>query len=140
MSDLGDARDRYLEAYRALESERGDEPAWLGRLRGDAIAAFRETGLPSTRLEEWRYTNVAPLAALPFEVLPPRAAGLGRDELEAIAFPLFACGLYVFEDGRARSDVSAERAHSRNGERRGEPCARSASAPERRLSGRRISK
>jgi Fe-S cluster assembly protein SufD len=110
MSALERARDRYLEAYRAFERERAGEPDWLARLRTDAITAFRETGLPGTSLEEWRYTNVAQLAELPFVRAGAGDGRLGRDEVERLAFPVFACGLYVFEEGRLRPEVSAPEA------------------------------
>ncbi len=54
----------YTAQHEAFAAERTDDPGWLVELRADAIARFAELGFPSTQLEEWRYTNVAPLAKL----------------------------------------------------------------------------
>src|SRR5690606_443189 len=36
--------------------------AWLAKSRKEALARFRELGLPTTDIEEWRFTNVTRLA------------------------------------------------------------------------------
>jgi len=43
----------------------GAEP-WLEKLRENAFARFAEQGFPTTRDEEWRFTNVAPIARTGF--------------------------------------------------------------------------
>ncbi len=45
-------------------------PPWLQKLRRNGIAAFEKLGFPSTYDEEWRFTNLAPLARAAFS-LPP---------------------------------------------------------------------
>ncbi len=52
----------YRDAQAAFASERSGDPEWLVGLRANAIDRFAEIGFPSTRLEEWKYTNVAPIA------------------------------------------------------------------------------
>ena len=107
MSALDAARDHYLARFETFRSALGTEPDWLGRLRSDALASFGERGLPHTRLEEWRYTNVAPLAKTPFEIGSDPVAGVTRETLESLAFPLFACSLHVFVNGRFAPEFSA---------------------------------
>jgi Fe-S cluster assembly protein SufD len=51
-------------AQRARERARGSSEE---RLREGALARCRQIGLPTTRLEDWRFTNLAPLASIPFE-------------------------------------------------------------------------
>ena len=41
-------------------------PAWLQPLRDAAFARFVELGFPNTHNEEWRFTNVAPIARTTF--------------------------------------------------------------------------
>lgn len=51
-------------------------PRWLEELRRDAAAQFRAAGFPSIRDEEWRFTNVAPIARTTFTAarpIPPTA-------------------------------------------------------------------
>jgi Fe-S cluster assembly protein SufD len=107
MSALEAARDHYLARFEAFRSTLGAEPGWLAELRADAIVSFGERGLPHTRLEEWRYTNVAPLAKIPFEVESGPVAAVPREALESLAFPLFACSLHVFVNGRLAPEFSA---------------------------------
>jgi Fe-S cluster assembly protein SufD len=106
MTALEAAREHYLARSEDFRRAQGSEPGWLAALRADALAAFGESGLPSTRLEEWRYTNVTPLAKIPFEVAA-RGHSVSREALESLAFPLFACSLYVFVNGRYAPEFSA---------------------------------
>lgn len=107
MSVLESGRDRFLALHEAFAASLPDEPAWLGRLRAEALATFREQGLPHTRLEEWRYTSVAPLAKVPFALAQPPERAVSRDDLEHHAFPVFACSVYVFVNGRFAPELSA---------------------------------
>ena len=55
----------------------GEGPDWLQTQRTQARLAFEEAGLPTRRLEAWKSTNLAPLAALEFaRIAPPGAATL----------------------------------------------------------------
>lgn len=57
----------YREAFAVLAQERaGLDARWLSELRQAALERFLERGFPSTRDEEWRQTNVAPIAAASF--------------------------------------------------------------------------
>ena len=108
MSDLERARDHYLAHHERFV--RGlAEPGWLNALRSDAIAHFADGGLPSTRLEEWRYTNIAPIAAGAFEPAGREHASVEREAVEEIAFPVFACSLFVFVNGHFKPELSASR-------------------------------
>ena len=111
MSALDEARDHYLA--RAAEHERScaNDPVWLVRLRAEATAAFGAGGLPTTRWEEWRYTNVASLARIPFERAGAAdAAAVTREQVETLATPVFACSLFVFVDGHFAPGLSSPRA------------------------------
>ena len=69
MSALEAGRDHFVGSALAFAATAGSrDPAWLRSLRADAAARFAEQGLPSTKLEEWRYTNLTPLAKLRFEL------------------------------------------------------------------------
>jgi Fe-S cluster assembly protein SufD len=52
-----------------LEQFTKQEPAesWLQKLRENAFTRFTELGFPTTRDEEWRFTNVAPIARTQFQ-------------------------------------------------------------------------
>lgn len=44
----------------------GSAPSWLTTLRSRALEQFSRTGIPSVKDEEWKYTNIAPLAKREF--------------------------------------------------------------------------
>ncbi|HEX5043282.1 MAG TPA: Fe-S cluster assembly protein SufD [Candidatus Polarisedimenticolaceae bacterium] len=47
-------------------------PSWLARRRQEAFARFEADGFPRPGDEEWRQTNVAPIAGTPFALSDPR--------------------------------------------------------------------
>ncbi len=71
---------RYREDFQALASA-GPGPSWLGDLRAAAWERFNELGLPTARRgnERWKYTNLRPLAAIPFESPQATDSGSGLD-------------------------------------------------------------
>jgi Fe-S cluster assembly protein SufD len=82
-----DPRDSYRSAFRAFEAATPSEaPSWLRNLRQHAIARFGELGFPTTKLEDWKYTNVAPLAQIAFQpVWAYQKNGLRADAIDAVA-------------------------------------------------------
>ncbi|MDX2227785.1 MAG: Fe-S cluster assembly protein SufD [Verrucomicrobiae bacterium] len=83
--------EAYITAAEALEKSESHSPGWLRQIRSAGLAHFAQRGFPTIRHEEWRYTNVAPLAEMPVrfptsgaEVEIPEGcsmAGLGAMEL-----------------------------------------------------------
>ena len=61
--------------------ENSAQPEWLKKLREKAFAYFTENGFPTVENEEWKYTNVAPMAKESF-LLAEMSANVA-DELEA---------------------------------------------------------
>ena len=67
MSTAVASTDRYLAEFERLERRSSTRaPAWLAELRRSAMERFVERGFPTTRDEDWRYTNLAALAGTPF--------------------------------------------------------------------------
>jgi Fe-S cluster assembly protein SufD len=69
VAEVMQTNNLYLEEFGQAETElaRHGGPA-LQRLRRAAISRFAEQGFPGPRDEEWRFTPVAPIAAVPFEL------------------------------------------------------------------------
>jgi Fe-S cluster assembly protein SufD len=86
-----------------LERPPAAGPAWLADLRGAGAAAFRAAGLPTIRHEDWRFTNLAPLAALSFGSARASSPVLAA---RLAALPAPAGARLVFENGRFRPDLS----------------------------------
>ena len=61
--------DWYQSRFADFEQNlNGEAQSPVHQLRRDAIAHFTATGFPTTRDEEWRFTNIAPLTRIDFEL------------------------------------------------------------------------
>jgi Fe-S cluster assembly protein SufD len=96
------AIDSYLSSF---ERVNGSVPAWLTRLRRDAIQRFADQGFPTTRLEDWKYTDVTPIAKLPFHVATALPARGDREVVEAARFGTGS--RLVFVNGRYLPELSS---------------------------------
>jgi Fe-S cluster assembly protein SufD len=61
-STLEAATQRYVAAFAQRDTQ--DETPWSRKLRQNALDSFAAQGFPSTRNEEWKYTDVRPVAEL----------------------------------------------------------------------------
>ncbi|MGF1626845.1 MAG: Fe-S cluster assembly protein SufD [Alphaproteobacteria bacterium] len=76
--------------------------AWLDRLRDAAMDAFTRTGLPTRRMEDWKYVDLRALAETDW-----RPAGPGLIVRADLPPPLVRDGeRIVLVDGRFRADLS----------------------------------
>src|SRR5437764_10947503 len=99
----------YLEIFSELEQRTAKHPAWLRALREDAFARFCKTGFPTTRDEDWRFTNVNAIANRSFLLAQAAHHRITSAHLQQFQIPGAACRL-VFVNGKfapALSDVSA---------------------------------
>ncbi|MDH4064830.1 MAG: Fe-S cluster assembly protein SufD [Acidobacteriota bacterium] len=87
MTPVAEGQDIYLAEHARFIRGRGEAaPGWLKALREKARDQFEQVGLPTTRQEDWRFTNVAAIATIPFklaEALPTNASAL----VERVAVP-----------------------------------------------------
>jgi Fe-S cluster assembly protein SufD len=60
-------RDAYLQHLLSVAQAGVPEALKLERLRGPAAAIAQEHGFPSTRQEDWRFTDLSPMLAVPFQ-------------------------------------------------------------------------
>ena len=79
---------------------------WLRALRERGLRHFQAVGLPTTKDEEWRQTNVAPIAKTEF-ALPEPDATTTRQQLERFAIPNLDAHELVLVDGRYAPELSA---------------------------------
>ena len=96
----------YLEKFEQFEKGAKD-PAWVRVARKAGISHFVELGFPTLRDEDWRFTNVAPIAKLPFKpVLQPSTGGLSEKALAQFPFANLECHRLVFVDGHFTPGLS----------------------------------
>ena len=95
----------WLENFTEFEKTApGAKLAWLKRLREDAFARFCEAGFPTTKDEDWRFTNVAPIARTVFR--PARAAKLTADQGTVFQPQGKTAATLVFVNGRYAPELS----------------------------------
>src|SRR5437879_13543948 len=88
-----------VDHYGALFARRShaDLPLWLPPLQRAAQSRFAELGFPGRNDEEWRFTDVRPIAEIPFGPAghdADAAATVAEFEFEGIAQIVFVNGRY----------------------------------------------
>lgn len=81
--------------------------SWLDAMREAAVRQFAGRGFPQTSEEEWRFTNVAPIAKVPFRPARPDDARLAAGALDAMLFPASGACRLVFLNGRFAPELSS---------------------------------
>src|SRR5882672_2229376 len=100
MTQLAEQTRTHLSNYRRFEEQRmNDGQTWLNHLRKAAIGRFDAVGFPLTSQEDWRFTNVAQLAKIPFEISEGQVTRPVTDAAAAYGFGLEAAAELVFVDG-----------------------------------------
>ena len=102
----------FLTHFARLEEKLGrGGDAWLHEIRKDAIGRFAELGFPTTKLEEWKYTSVAPIAGIPFQAAEFRWDGLAEARLAELPLAHSAfnecCSRIVFVNGHYSPQLSS---------------------------------
>src|SRR6266702_7501442 len=91
--------DPHLEKFERFERE-ASHPSWVFPLRKAGIARFAELGFPTLRQEDWRFTNVTPIARLPFKpILESSRNGVSSADVGKFAFGTLPAIRLVFVNG-----------------------------------------
>jgi Fe-S cluster assembly protein SufD len=95
------ANEWYTQRFDLFErSLNGESKSELHAIRRKAIEKFAELGFPTTRDEEWRFTNLSPMAKIPFApVTAPEVDKLADEDISKFLFRGLECHLLVFIDG-----------------------------------------
>ncbi len=91
----------YLSVHEAFrKNQASHQPKWLQSIQSEAIEAFRSQGFPTLRDEQWKYTDVRPIAAAPFQpnFITPNGE-VGKQQIEPFLFAGLSGPLLVFVDG-----------------------------------------
>ena len=94
----------FLDSLLAESPARVSDAAWFDRLRARALERANALSIPSTRDEEWRFTDLSALSRLSFQPVDA-AAQVGRASLEQWLFPDPFARL-VFVDGLWAPELS----------------------------------
>jgi len=98
MAQLAEQHETYLSAFEALRHEPAFGRGALAESRQAALDRFLSRGWPTTRDEEWRFTNIAPIAAGTYgraPVVPLDPSLVGELSFEVAATIVVANGRLV---------------------------------------------
>jgi Fe-S cluster assembly protein SufD len=102
-----DSIDRFRTEFLQLRSARqSDEPGWLSLVRTQALERFLDKSFPTLRDEEWRFTNVAPIASGSFEAAPVGSDSDGESLKKRFQIEQDSHDL-VFVNGRFSRELSS---------------------------------
>ncbi|MBF2073174.1 MAG: Fe-S cluster assembly protein SufD [Synechococcales cyanobacterium C42_A2020_086] len=99
-----EGRAAYLARLLELAQSAGNPTGWLSALRQQAAAHVQEQTFPTTRDEEWRFTDLSEL--LKIELVQPEATPLSLD-IAGFCLPEAAGSRLVFVDGVYAPELSA---------------------------------
>ena len=103
-TELVRPENKYQAAFHTLR-QTSPAASWVELVRGSAMDRFELLGFPSVKEEEWKYTNLAPLAKESFQ---PAAASpeVSRDDVERFGYDETAGAHIVLINGFVREDLS----------------------------------
>ena len=100
--------DTHLAKFEQRFESEAARPSWLFPLRKAGIARFAEKGFPTLHDEDWRFTNVAPIAKLPFRpVFKSSNAGLTPESVSGFTFGSLPGMRLVFINGLFDESLSS---------------------------------
>ncbi|MEA2659172.1 MAG: Fe-S cluster assembly protein SufD [Candidatus Binatota bacterium] len=80
-----ESKERYLKAFEQARPN-GRAPGWFENLREEGISGFQALGFPTTRNEEWKYTNIEPVTSQSFIQVGGNAANADPGDLFTRSF------------------------------------------------------
>ncbi|HWQ68938.1 MAG TPA: Fe-S cluster assembly protein SufD [Patescibacteria group bacterium] len=108
MLQVSEELDSYRLDFERIERDSTEKrPQWINRIRTAAFDRFIELGFPTTRLEDWKYTNVAQIAKTRWERSGQAQRTLPIEPIEPFTLEDVACAQLVFVNGCYSSDLSS---------------------------------
>lgn len=102
-----EARDFYRDHFVEFERDLNNNQAWTHSVRREAISRFAELGFPSAGHEEWKYTNVAPIAKIPFRLAQDGLNGVASAALARLGVESLVNNRIVFINGHYSRNLSS---------------------------------
>ncbi len=106
MNEFAEIKNWYINNFQSFEqSLNGESSSPVHAMRKDAITAFSQLNFPTTKDEEWRFTNISPLLQHNFIPAEEKVA-ISTDKLSAYTFENMDCYLLVFINGIYSEELS----------------------------------
>src|SRR5688572_28742570 len=107
MSQAIAEKESHVTNFRELDRERnGNVPRWLDELRRAGIDRFGAVGFPSSKDEEWRFTNIRPIVTTRFGLGARRVDDRVLERFNAYTFGADAVAELVFINGHFAGKLS----------------------------------
>lgn len=109
MIGVKEKQDIYVAAFGQMEKDlTAGDWSWTRPIRKAAIDRFAELGFPTTRLEEWKFTSVAPVAKIAFQPARQETSDLTLGQFQTLC-PQAASAQprLVFVNGFFRDELSS---------------------------------
>jgi Fe-S cluster assembly protein SufD len=90
-----------------FSTARPEGPAWLSPIREQAMAAFQAAGFPTTRNEDWHFTNPSPIAESTFVPMRAPSGAVSASQLTPLLFGETSWPRLVFINGRFMPSLSS---------------------------------
>jgi Fe-S cluster assembly protein SufD len=104
---LSEKDNGYINGFAGFEKTApGSSLDWLKSIREDAITKFSELGFPTPRDEDWRFTNVAPIARSSFDIPVNGMDQVSAADLTPYQFKGEQVSELVFINGHYSSELS----------------------------------
>jgi Fe-S cluster assembly protein SufD len=104
MTAVAEEKEVYLDQFNRFEKQwAGHGDGRMEGLRQAAIARFQELGFPTNRNEDWKYTSVAALLKIPFELADQEQPG---DKLRKLVGVGYGGPRLVFVNGHFAPELS----------------------------------
>ena len=97
----------YLQSFTEVEKRLvRSSPSWVHEIRRTALERFAELGFPSTHEEEWRFTNIAPIARTLFRPAPVTASSTVAETINRFPLADLGCPRLVFVNAQYCPELS----------------------------------
>ncbi|MEK7748700.1 MAG: hypothetical protein AAB269_01435, partial [Bacteroidota bacterium] len=102
-------KDRYLADFIDLEKNlNGTASSSLHKIRKDALSRFAELGFPTTKHEEWKYTDVKSLTQRHFNpVRSGSAVGVKASDIKSFTLNIPKAHILVCVNGHYSKELSS---------------------------------
>jgi len=99
--------NQYISEFKAFQHNGASKsPAWVNDVRTSALTQFTEKGFPTTKDENWKYTNIAPIVKSQFKY-SSAAAEVSPDVVKSLLIEGIEQHVIVFINGHHSKEHSA---------------------------------
>jgi len=96
----------YLQDYETFSRNGGTRAPWLQGLRQAGLEGFQRAGFPSSKDEDWRFNDLAPLTSRQFRLAAQDVSGVTAEQVAPFLFAIPGVRTLVFVNGRYAPGLS----------------------------------